>query len=137
MKRIPLDISDSYGSDMDRYLSEYGWHFTKKLCSYAVSKMIGADGQRITPISQEQVNEILRKYNIVLENNTLHDYVFVANMCKADYYKRSITDEQHLAMFVKDYIDDVDAPDGVVMRRWYATMVGLGEPIDWDEVYDN
>lgn len=135
--KTPLDIKDSYGTDMDRYLSEYGWHFTKKLCAYAVSKMIGKDGQRITPISQESVNDMITRHNITLENNVMHDYVFVANMCKADYYKRSVPDEQHLAMFIKDYIDDVDAPDGVAMRRWYATMVGKGEPIDWDEVYED
>ncbi len=131
-----LDIRDSYGTDLDRYLSEYGWHFTKKLCNYAVSMMKGIDGQRITPLTQDQVNELLKKYNVTISNNTMHDYVFVANMCKAKCYKRSIPDEQHLAMFIKDYIDDPNEPDGVAMRSWYAAMVGKGEPIDWDEVYE-
>lgn len=31
-------------------------------------------------------------------------------------------------------IDDPDAPDGATMRRWYATMIAAGEPIEWDEM---
>lgn len=133
---FPIDYKDTFGSDMDRYLNEYGWHFTKKLCHYAVSRMKNKDGDPISPISHEQYAELLNKYNITISNDKMHDGVFVANMCKADYYKRSVPDEQHLAMFVKDYLEDRDAPDGVAMRRWYITMMGKGEPIDWDEVYD-
>ena len=77
---------------------------------------------------------MLKKYNVVLENNVGYDYVFVANMCKADYLKSSIADEHHLALYVKDTIDDIDAGDGVTMRRWYATMVANGEMVDWDDI---
>ena len=55
-------------------------------------------------------------------------------MCKADLYKSSVPDEQHLALYIKDTIDDIDAPDGTTMRRWYATMIAGGEPIEWDDV---
>ena len=86
------------------------------------------------PYTKEQVDEMLKKYNITLENNVGHDYCFVANMGKADYLKSSIPDEQHLAMYVKDVIDDPDAGDGVTMRRWYATMVANGEIVEWSEM---
>lgn len=62
-----------------------------------------------------------------------YDYVFVANMCKADYYGSSITDEKHFALYIKDTIDDEDAGDGTTMRRWYATMVANGTMVDWEE----
>ena len=67
------------------------------------------------------------------EKNVGCDYVFVANMCKADYYGSSITDEKHFALYIKDIIDDEDAGDGTTMRRWYATMVANGTMVDWEE----
>ena len=46
----------------------------------------------------------------------------------------SIKDENHLALYVKDTIDDVDASNETTFRRWLATMIGNGMPIDWDEL---
>ena len=60
--------------------------------------------------------------------------MFVATMCKADYLGSSIKDENHLALYVKDTIDDVDASNETTFRRWLATMIGNGMPIDWDEL---
>lgn len=56
------------------------------------------------------------------------------NMCKADYYGSSISDEKHFALYIKDTIDDEDAGDGTTMRRWYATMVANGMMVDWEDV---
>lgn len=124
---------------MEAYLSNFGWHFNKKMCDFAVSlmkKINPATGkkERIEPISKEKVEELLTKYGVKLDNNSLYDFVYVANMGKADFFKSSIPDEQHLAVYVKDVIDDLDAPDGTTMRRWYATMIAAGEPIEWDEM---
>lgn len=74
------------------------------------------------------------QFNGNVDRPALYDYVYVANMGKADYLKSSIPDEAHLALYIKDTIDDPDAPDGATMRRWYATMIAAGEPIEWDEV---
>ena len=124
---------------MEAYLSNFGWHFNKKMCDFAVSlmkKINPATGkkERIEPISKEKVEELLTKYGMKLDSNSLYDFVYVANMGKADFFKSSIPDEQHLAVYVKDVIDDPDAPDGTTMRRWYATMIAAGEPIEWDEM---
>ena len=124
---------------MEAYLSNFGWHFNKKMCDFAVSlmkKINPATGkkERIEPISKEKVEELLTKYGIKLDNNSLYDFVYVTNMGKADFFKSSIPDEQHLAVYVKDVIDDPDAQDGTTMRRWYATMIAAGEPIEWDEM---
>lgn len=137
-ERLPLDIYDDIPKDMRRYLQNNGWHFSKKACAWAVSLMKKENPttkkkETIEPYTKEQVDEMLKKYNITLENNVGYDYVFVANMGKADYLKSSIPDEQHLALYVKDVIDDVDAGDGVTMRRWFATMVSNGEIVEWDE----
>ena len=137
-ERLPLDIYDDMPKDMRKYLQNNGWHFNKKACMWAVSLMKKENPatkkkEEIEPYTKEQVDEMLKKYNITLENNVGYDYVFVANMGKADYLKSSIPDEQHLALYVKDVIDDVDAGDGVTMRRWFATMVSNGEIVEWDE----
>lgn len=139
MRREPLDIRDRRPEEMEAYLSHFGWHFNKKMCEFAVSLMKKMNPQtgkkeRIEPISKEKVDELLTRYGIKLENNALYDYVYVANMGKADYLKSSIPDEAHLALYIKDTIDDPDAPDGTTMRRWYATMIAAGEPIEWDEM---
>jgi hypothetical protein len=55
-------------------------------------------------------------------------------MCKADFLGSSIKDEEHLALYVKDVIEDVDGYDGLVFNRWYADMVRKGIPIDWEEM---
>ncbi len=124
---------------MEAYLSNFGWHFNKKMCDFAVSLMkrinpATGKKERIEPVSKEKAEELLTKYGVKLDNNSLYDFVYVINMGKADFFKSSIPDEQHLAMYVKDVIDDPDAPDGTTMRRWYATMIASGEPIEWDEM---
>jgi hypothetical protein len=55
-------------------------------------------------------------------------------MCKADFLGSSITDERHLALYVKDVIDDVDAPDGLAFNSFYADMCYMGIAIDWEEM---
>lgn len=39
-------------------------------------------------------------------------------------------------MYVRDVCDDADAGDGVTMRRWYATMVANGEPVEWEDLLE-
>ena len=130
--RTALDINDNMPKAMRKYISNYGWHFNKSMCEYAVSLM-RKKGKQMEPVSKEYIDKLLQQYDIKLENNTGHDYVFVGNMCKADYYGSSIIDEKHFALYIKDTIDDEDAGDGTTMRRWYATMIANGIMIDWEE----
>jgi hypothetical protein len=130
--RPALDLYDEIPSAMRRYLRHNGWHFNKALCNFAISLM-KKNGKKLDPISKENVDKLLEQYSIHLNNNIGYDYVFVANMCKADYYGSSITDDKHVALYIKDTIDDEDAADGTTMRRWYATMVSNGVIIDWDD----
>ena len=130
--RAALDMYDDLPKSMRKYLMHNGWHFNKSLCEFAVSLM-KKHGKRLEPISKENVDKLLGQYQIHLDNNVGYDYVFVANMCKADYYGSSITDDKHVALYIKDTIDDEDASDGTTMRRWYATMVANGVMVDWDD----
>lgn len=131
---------DSYGAmptGLSDYLSLYGWHFSKKLCEYAVSKMrkrksaTSKESEKITPYTKEQVDEMLKRQNIELEHDAGYDAVFVANMLKSDY---SQLDEQKLAYFVRDYLDDIDGYDGIALTRYYADCVGKGEPVIWQDM---
>ena len=130
MTRNSLNIYDDRPSSMKRYLKYYGQHFNKKLCDFAVSKM----NHGKTPVEKEKVDQLLSSNNIKLENNQLYDYVYVYNMGNNDFMGSSIIDEKHLALYVKDVIDDEDGYDGIVFNRWYADTVIQGIPIEWDEM---
>ncbi len=131
--RTALDSYEDLPRAMRKYLMYNGWHFNKLLCNFAISLM-KKHGKPLDPISKENVDKLLEQYKIHLDNNIGYDYVFVANMCKADYYGSSITDDKHVALYIKDTIDDEDVADGITMRRWYATMVGNGISVDWDDL---
>lgn len=139
MGNTPLDIYDDMPKYMKKYISNYGWHFNKKAYEYAVSFMEYNDPNtnEISPVkgyTKEEVNNLLAQYGIELKTKIMYDYVFVATMCKADYFNRSILDEYHLCLYIQDTIDDVDASSETTFRRWVATMVGNGDPIDWEEL---
>lgn len=129
---------DDIPEGMRRYLKHNGWHFNRKACEYAVGLMRrkGASGkaERVEMMPKEQVDAMLTKYGVVVENTMDYDYVYVANMGKADLLKSSIADEQHLALYVKDIVDDYDAGDGEIMREWDAKMVTRGIPVEWDDI---
>lgn len=129
-QKSPLDMYDDRPSSMKHYLKYYGPHFNKKLCQFAVSKM--NHGKQ--PVQKEKVDEVLTKYGITLKHNELYDYVYVYNMGNNDFMGSSIIDERHLAMYVKDVIDDEDGYDGIVFNRWYADMVSNGIPIEWEDM---
>lgn len=137
MTRDNFTRYDEYPKAMLVYLRNYGPHFNRKLYEFAVSKMtkmINGKESKITPYDKEEVEVIMESHNIEVKNAQLYDCAYVASMCKADFLDSSITDEKHLAMYVKDVIDDVDAPDGLVFNRWYADMCYMGIAIDWEEM---
>lgn len=140
MKRnkLPLDIYELFVMQKEQiaYLANNGWHFNKALYEYAASAMYKYNKQtqkeeKLPIMKKEDVDAVLKKFNITLENSDGYDYVYVAQMCKADFYGSSISDENKMAMFIKDMCDDEDQADGFILRRWIADMTGKGEQIDW------
>lgn len=119
---------------MVKYLRNYGWHFSRKMLDFAVGRMKDRNGGKLQPVTKEQFDELMKRYNVELENDEACDGLYVLNMGRADFFKSSIPDEAHLAVFVKDVLDDPDGYPGIVFNRWYADMVKKGIPIDWDEM---
>ena len=128
---------DEYPEAMLAYLRNYGPHFNRKLYEFATDKMMKVyEGKKkkIVPYKKEDVDTIMKNYGIEVNNAQLYDCAYVASMCKADFLGSSVIDDRHLAIYVKDVIDDVDAPDGLVFNRWYADMCYMGIAIDWEEM---
>ena len=69
-----------------------------------------------------------------LENADNYDFVYVANMARADFFKSSLKDEAALAQFIKDMVDDPDQEDGFIFNRFYADCNHNGIGIPWDDV---
>lgn len=137
MTNTDLTQYDIKPEGMINYLRYNGPHFNKKLLDFAVSKMtkkVGNTEQKIIPVVKEKIDTMLKQYGIELKNNQLYDYLYVANMCKADFLGSSIADERHMALYVKDVIDDDDAYDGIVFNRWYADMCRKGIVVNWEEM---
>jgi hypothetical protein len=55
-------------------------------------------------------------------------------MCQADYLGSAVPDEEHLAMFVRDTIDDPDAESGFIFNRFYADCMFMDNPVDWEDM---
>lgn len=116
-----------------KYISLYGPHFTKDLCEFAVSMMEGASG-RVIPFTKQEIESKLKAQNIILQYNKLEDFVFVANMCKADFLGQAVpNDDRHLCLYIKNTIDDPDGYDGQVFFRWLTDMKKTQTPVDWAE----
>ena len=122
---------------MKSYINNYGCHFNRKLCEEATSRMYTMENgvkKYIIPYTKEQVDSLLRNNNIVLNRNKLYDYVYVANMAKADFLGKSLPSDKYLAMYIKDLIDDPDATEGFIFNRFYADTIFMNNPIDWEEM---
>lgn len=140
MYRTPLNLYDLF-EGMGIYARYNGMHFNRKLCAFAVSLMYKKDEdtgrkKRITPWGKEEVDELLRENNITLENSSGvdYDYVYVCNMGVADRYQGSVQDKAHLAMYIKETIDDVDQQDGFILNRFVADCATNGIAIPWEEL---
>lgn len=117
----------------------YGWHFSKRMCEHAVSEMKKRNretGQEeyLEIWDKQKLESVMSKYGMKMEDGIGYDAVYVLNMARADYYGSSVSDEQHLVMFVTDYLSDVDGYDEAAFTRYYADCIGRGRPIPWEDV---
>ena len=73
-----LDSYAGYPSGMEEYLTYYGWHFSKKMCEWAVSRMYKSENKRkvyIDMISKESLDAIMKRYGLKLTNDNGYDAV--------------------------------------------------------------
>lgn len=136
---IPLYTYDDMPREMRRYLSHNGWHFNRRANDFAVSLMRkrsekGNGTERIKQLTKDEADAMLEKYGVEIDNKGGYDYVYVANMCLADYFGSSIEDEAHLCKIIKDICDDVDSATDSVMICWYAKMKAAGLAIPWEDL---
>lgn len=130
-----LDSRSAFPEDMENYLEFNGWHFNKKMCQWAVSKMYKmVDGKKefIEPYTLDSLKALQDKIKVEFELD--YDAVYIANMCKADFLGSSIQNETLLAKYVKDVVEDPDGYDGMPFTRFYADCIGSGTSIPWSDL---
>lgn len=125
--------------EMRSYLRSFGWNFNKKACEFAISKMryknpATGKEERVEMKTKEQVEEILKRYNVKLEHDNGYNGVYLYHQGFSDLFKSSIVDEQHLAMYVKDMIDDEDLPGSNCFRQWLSNCDAKGIVVDWIDI---
>lgn len=136
---IMLQEYDIIPREMRAYLRNNGRHFNKKACEWAVNNMRKYNEstrrlERIEPLDKTSVDELLKNNGITLDDARGYDYVYVANMCKADFYGTAIEDERHMALYIKCVVDDADAVGGMIFNRWLADLDTKGIAVDWEEL---
>lgn len=119
---------------MEEYLEEYGYNFNERLYQFAVSMMRDRTGTKMDAWPKDKVESFLKNNGVSLQNNAGHNAAYVLMMGLADYYGSSIADDKHLALFVKDYLDDPDGAKTRAFDEFYIKTVALGIPIFWDEM---
>ena len=131
-----LDSRDKFPSGMEEYLSQYGWHFSRKMCDWASSRMykkVNGNKEYIQPFIKETLKNLATQFGMTIEAKG-YDDVYIANMCKADFLGSSIKNEPDLIRYVKDVIEDPDGYEGMPFTRFYADCIGSGTPIPWEDV---
>ena len=121
-------------TDFDAYIDMYGPHFSKKLYEHAVSMMTDRNGAKITPMTKEQVSEMMRAQSVTIKNDKGYDAPYVLAMAKADYLGSAIKDDNHLALFVHDFLDDADGSKSKAFDHFVVDCRAKGEPIFWSEM---
>lgn len=135
MCRPALDIYDVRPKNMSKYLGYYGWHFNRLSCDFATSLMKKTDEngeeKEYKPKSKQEVAELFAKHGI--KEKVDYDTAYLFNMYCSDLP----LDEKTICIITRYARIDVDAADGNIMRKWYASMVGNGEPIYWEDFLDD
>lgn len=132
-----LDSYGEYPEGMDKYLSFYGWHFSKKMAEWAVGgmyKTVNGKKEYIKPYNKEKLDSTLEESGVKIASNAGYDAYYVANMCKADYLGSSVRGEGDLIKYVDDTLNDPDGYEGMVFTRFYADCIGSGKPIIWEDM---
>lgn len=129
-----LDYYDITPKGMDAYLAAHGFHFSKPMLEWAVS-MMDHGGKQQKPLEKKEFDDVMRAYGITLKRKDgFYDGPYVWSMAKSDYLGKSIIDEQHLAMFVRDYIDDEDGNPTRAFDEFIANCNAKGVDIPWADL---
>ena len=136
-RNIPADMFCELPPEMKNYLRHYGYHFSPAMYRFAVSKMrkkIGEKMEKIEPATLEKCEELLKQHNVTLEDGVNYDVAYLYSMIDADFFGKSIPNEQYKALHIKAMMEDPDQEDGYIFNRWVGDMWFSGEPIYWEEM---
>lgn len=131
-----MERFDSYEikpAGMENYLQNYGWHFSKKMCEWAVSMMKDRQGNSMQMPNKDIIEQHLNHRNLKADYKG-YDHVFVYCMAKSDFFGNSMVNEDQLYKYVYDYIGDKDGYDGIAFTRFYADTIAKGIPVLWEEM---
>ena len=130
-----LDYYDIMPEGMDAYLSSHGRHFSKPMLEWAVSMMRDRNDGKIKLPEKKNYDELMKIYNVTLNRTEgFYDGLYVWCMALADYFGSSIIDEQHLAKYVGDYIDDKDGNPTRAFDEFYINCIAKGIDIPWPDL---
>ena len=118
----------------EEYTDQYGCHFSRKLYEFAVSMMKDRNGNRFQPVEKEQAKEFLETHGVTVKNDKGYDAAYVYHMARADYLGSSISDDAHLALFVRDFLDDPDGSKTKAFDHFVVDCRAKREPIFWDDM---
>ena len=104
-----------YPSAMIQYLIANGWHFNEKALQFAISLMYKRNPatkqkEPIKPYSKEEVDEMLKKQGVTLENNQLCDYVYVLKPLIVGLLPKYIYDLLHKHKLTKNEKNPLSNP---------------------------
>lgn len=130
-----IDYYEILPAGMEAYLSAHGRHFSKPMLEWAVGMMKDRKGNPGVVFEKKRVDELMKAYGITLDRREgYYDASYVLSMARSDYLGSSITDEQHLAMYVKDYIDDIDGNETRAFDEFYINCIAKGIDIPWEDI---
>ena len=130
-----LDFYDITPKGMDAYLASHGHHFSKPMLEWAVSMMRDRMDKKVAVPEKKDLDDIMMSYGIELNRDKgYYDPLYVWCMAKSDYMGSSISDDAHLALFVKDYIDDKDGNPTRAFDEFYINCIAKGVDIPWADV---
>lgn len=129
-----FDDYDFMPRGMREYMSYHGRHFSKPLYEWAVDMMVTRDGGKVKALEKDTVMERLRANGVTVKRDMGYDVPYIWAMATADYMGSAISDEAHLAKFVRDYADDPDGSPTRAFDEFYAKTMALGIPIVWEDV---
>lgn len=121
-------------TDFEIYFEEYGGNFSKKLYEFAVSMMKDRNGGKPTVMTKDQVTDWLKNYGITLKNDIGYNAAYTLAMARSDYFGSSIKDDNHLALYVRDVLEDVDGNPHAVFDHFVVDCRAKGVPIFWSEM---
>ena len=95
-------------------------HFTEDLYHEAVDAMINEDGTKGPHYSLEEVEEIIKKYEINLGEYCIFDFAYVLQMIRSDFEGSIPDNEKSYVNVAKAFLFDEDGPKGKAVKYYLA-----------------